>query len=153
MRDLFELPHKLSKNYLFAVYLYSTSWVPAVVGGIFFKKERVKENENQGKWKGEIIKQRKASFVLFRWLRLLRKVLYCIGKFHQAASMLLPCLLIKSPLFYVCFFLLFLSFYVNSSPAYWSNHDDDGDEEDGGPHFDASSLLPDQITPFFTRWW
>ena len=66
MRDLFELPHKLSKNYLFAVYLYSTSWVPAVVGGIFFKKERVKENENQGKWKGEIIKQRKASFVLFR---------------------------------------------------------------------------------------
>ena len=43
MRDLFELPHKLSKNYLFAVYLYSTSWVLVVVGGIFFKKERKKK--------------------------------------------------------------------------------------------------------------
>ena len=43
MRDLFELPHKSSNKFLFAVYLYSTSWVLVVVGGIFFKKERKKK--------------------------------------------------------------------------------------------------------------
>ena len=40
---------KSSNKFLFAVYLYSTSWVLVVVGGIFFKKERKKKKTKGNK--------------------------------------------------------------------------------------------------------
>ena len=127
MRDLFELPHKSSNKFLFAVYLYSTSWVLVVVGGIFFKKERKKKKIKGNKRENN--QTEKSFFCFISLIAVALKSSSLHRKIPPGCLHAPPLLTDQITYLLYLFFLLFLSFYINSSPAYRSNHDDDGDEE------------------------